>query len=101
MFRASCHPRQPSRSVAGFRRRDGIHCFHGFDDEQGLALTYILSDIDNSVWTNAPGQSGQPQSPFYANTRESLGSGEYLPVLFSREAVEGGAAHTLRLRPGG
>jgi penicillin amidase len=58
-----------------------------------------LSNIDNSVWTNAPGQSAQPGSPFYGNTRESLGSGEYLPVLFSRAAVERGAAYTLRLRP--
>jgi penicillin amidase len=58
-----------------------------------------LSNIDNSVWTNAPGQSAQPGSPFYSNTRDLLGSGEYLPVLFSREAVERGAAYTLNLRP--
>ncbi len=60
-----------------------------------------LADIDNSVWTNAPGQSGQLGSPFYANTRENLASGEYQPVLFSREAVESRAAHTLSLLPGG
>jgi len=59
-----------------------------------------LSNIDNSVWTNAPGQSGQPESPFYADAREMLASGEYLPVLFSREAVEDGAAHRLTLQPG-
>jgi penicillin amidase len=58
-----------------------------------------LSNMDNSVWTNAPGQSAQPMSPFYGNTRESLGNGEYLPILFSREAVERGAAYTLNLRP--
>ncbi|MQA89962.1 MAG: hypothetical protein GEU90_06985 [Gemmatimonas sp.] len=58
-----------------------------------------LSEIDNSVWTNAPGQSTQPGSPFYGNTREQLGNGEYLPILFSREAVEGGATYTLMLRP--
>ena len=60
-----------------------------------------LSNIDNSVWTNAPGQSAQPGSPFYGNTRESLGNGEYMPVLFSREAVEARAAHRLTLAPGG
>ena len=59
-----------------------------------------LSNIDNSVWTNAPGQSAQPESPFYGNTRESLGNGEYMPVLFSRDAVERGAAHRLTLLPG-
>ena len=58
-----------------------------------------LADIDNSVWTNAPGQSAQPGSPFYGNLRENLANGEYFPILFSREAVEGGAAHRLTLNP--
>jgi penicillin amidase len=59
-----------------------------------------LSNLDNSVWTNAPGQSGQPGSPFYDNLREGLGNGEYAPLLFSREAVEEAAAYRLHLRPG-
>ncbi len=60
-----------------------------------------LSDIDNSIWINSPGQSGQLGSPFYANARETLASGEYMPVLFSREAVESRAVHSLTLQPGG
>jgi hypothetical protein len=31
--------------------------------------------------------------------REHLANGQYYPILFSREAVEGGAAYTLNLRP--
>jgi penicillin amidase len=58
-----------------------------------------LSDIDNSVWTNAPGQSAQPGSPFYDNLRENLANGQYFPILFTRTAVEGGAAHRLTLNP--
>jgi penicillin G amidase len=58
-----------------------------------------LSNIDGSIWSNAPGQSAQPGSPFYGNARENLGNGEYFPVLFSRAAVESGAAHRLSLRP--
>jgi penicillin amidase len=58
-----------------------------------------LSDIDNSVWTNAPGQSAQPGSPYYGNLRENLANGQYFPILFSREAVDGGAAHRLTLSP--
>jgi penicillin amidase len=58
-----------------------------------------LSNLDNSVWTNAPGQSGQPGSPFYGNMREYLGNGEYVPLLFSRDRVEEGAAYRLTLRP--
>jgi penicillin amidase len=59
-----------------------------------------LSNLDNSVWTNAPGQSGQPGSPFYGNLRENLGNGEYLPLLFTRAAVEKRVAYRLSLRPG-
>ena len=60
-----------------------------------------LSDLDNSVATNAPGQSAQPGSPFYDNLTDYLGNGEYFPFLFSREAVEGVVAHRLTLQPGG
>jgi penicillin amidase len=59
-----------------------------------------LSNLDNSVWTNAPGQSGQPGSPFYDNLRDSLGNGQYLPLLFSRGAVEKRTTYRLTLRPG-
>ena len=58
-----------------------------------------LSDLDRSVATNAPGQSAQPGSPFYGNLSDHLGNGEYFPLLFSREAVEGNLAHRLTLRP--
>jgi len=59
-----------------------------------------LSNLDNSVWTNAPGQSGQPGSPFYDNMRENLGNGEYAPLLFTRGAIEERAAYRLSLEPG-
>jgi penicillin amidase len=48
-----------------------------------------LSNLDNSVWSNSPGQSGQPGSPYYADLRENLANGQYFPMLFSRGAVEG------------
>ena len=59
-----------------------------------------LSNLDNSVWTNAPGQSGQPGSPFYGNLRENLGNGEYHPLLFTRGAIEKRVTYRLTLRPG-
>jgi penicillin amidase len=58
-----------------------------------------LSDLDRSVASNAPGQSAQPGSPFYGNLRENLANGEYFPMAFTREAVEGVAAHRLTLTP--
>jgi penicillin amidase len=60
-----------------------------------------LSDLDNSVATNAPGQSAQPGSPFYGNLADHLGNGEYFPFLFTRGAIEERVAHRMTLRPGG
>jgi penicillin amidase len=59
-----------------------------------------LSNLDRSVWTNAPGQSGQPGSPFYDNLRENLGNGQYRPLLFTRGAIENRVTYRLNLRPG-
>ena len=58
-----------------------------------------LSNLDNSVATNAPGQSAQPGSPFYGDLTEHLGNGEYFPFLFTREAIEEVVAHRLMLQP--
>jgi penicillin amidase len=58
-----------------------------------------LSNVDNSVGTNAPGQSAQPGSPNYGNHRERLANGQYFPLPHTRPAVEKQAAHTLTLTP--
>jgi len=58
-----------------------------------------LSNLDNSVATNAPGQSAQPGSPFYGDLAERLGNGEYFPFLFTRGAIEEVVAHRLMLNP--
>jgi penicillin G amidase len=60
-----------------------------------------LADLNASVGTIAPGQSAQPESPFYDNLRDKLHNGEYFPLLFGRDAVEAGAAHRLTLLPEG
>jgi penicillin amidase len=58
-----------------------------------------LSNLDNSVATNAPGQSAQPGSPFYGDLVEHLGNGEYFPFLFTRGAIEEVVEHRLMLKP--
>ncbi len=58
-----------------------------------------LSNVDNSVATNAPGQSAQPGSPYYGNHRERLANGQYFPLPHTRPAVDKLAAHTLTLTP--
>ncbi len=58
-----------------------------------------LSDWDNSVGTNVPGQSGQPGSPHYDDLVSFWENGEYFPLLFSREAIVENTANLLTLRP--
>lgn len=67
----------------------------------GASFREILdvSNWDRSVAINVPGQSGQPGSPYYDNLVPLWANGEYFPLLFSREAVEGHTAHLLRLTP--
>lgn len=58
-----------------------------------------LSNVDNSVATNAPGQSAQPGSEYYGNNRARLANGQYFPLPYTRPAVNKIAAHTLTLTP--
>ena len=68
----------------------------------GATYRHIIDfgDLDASLATNAPGQSGRPGSPYYDNLARSWGGGEYFPLLFSREAVEARAERRLVLSPG-
>ena len=60
---------------------------------------FDVADWDRSVVTNVPGQSGQPESPFYGNLLPLWARGEYFPLVYSRERVNGAAAHRFELRP--
>jgi len=56
-------------------------------------------DWDRSVFSIQPGQSGQPESPFYGSLIEDWANNDYLQLAFSREAVDGIAAYRLTLQP--
>jgi penicillin amidase len=60
---------------------------------------FDVADWDRSVVTQVPGQSGQPESPFYGNLLPLWDRGEYFPLAFSRARVDREAAHKLTLRP--
>ena len=51
--------------------------------------------------TNVPGQSGQPESPYYGSLLPLWDKGEYFPMAYSRTRVDREAAHKLTLKPGG
>ena len=60
-----------------------------------------VSNWDRSVVTNVPGQSGQPESEFYANLLPLWDKGEYFPMLYTRAKVDQNTAHKLTLKPSG
>jgi penicillin G amidase len=92
------HPFVKAYDIRPVERHGGA----GFVAAVGATYREIMdmNDLDASVATNVPGQSGQPGSPFYDNLVESFGRGEYFPLAFSRGAVERVAAHRLVLVKG-
>lgn len=60
-----------------------------------------VSNWDNSVAQNVPGQSADPRSPHYKDLLEGWATGGYFPMAFSRAKVESELGDTLTLRPAG
>jgi penicillin amidase len=66
------------------------------------ASVRIVVDVgawDESRCINAPGQSGDPRSPHYRDLAPLWAKGEYVPMLYSAEAVEAAAEFRIRLEP--
>jgi penicillin amidase len=92
------HPLVRAWDIPGVERSGGA----GTVAATGATYRQVIdfADLDASLATNAPGQSGQPGSPFYADLVEAWGRGEYFPLAWSRPAVERHAAYRLLLVPG-
>ncbi len=67
----------------------------------GASFRMVLDvgNWDQSVTVNTPGQSGDPFSPHYRDLAPLWVSGEYVPLVYSREAVERAAREAIRLTP--
>lgn len=74
-----------------------------FEQVNGATYRHIfdLADWDRGLATSAPGQSGQPGSPHYADLLPLWAEGKYFPLVYSREKVEAHAKHRLELKPKG
>jgi penicillin amidase len=62
----------------------------------------IIADTenwDNSVGTNTPGQSGDPDNPHYRDLFQMWATGKYFPVFFNLRKVESVAEEKLILSP--
>ena len=60
---------------------------------------FDLADWDKGLATSAPGQSGQPGSPHYADLAPLWAEGRYFPLAFSRAKVDEVLRHRLWLQP--
>ncbi|MDE2804234.1 MAG: penicillin acylase family protein [Gemmatimonadota bacterium] len=75
----------------------------GDNQTSGASFRIIVDtgDWDLAVGSNTPGQSGDPDSPFYDNLFELWANDRFFPVFYSRERVESVAAERTMLMPGG
>jgi penicillin amidase len=64
-----------------------------------LRLIMDLAGWDRSLATSAPGQSGSPRSPHYADLAKLWVEGDYFPLAFSPAAVERATETVLTLTP--
>lgn len=69
---------------------------------RGASFRMIVNtgDWDAAVGTNAPGQSGNPESPFYSNLFEPWAKDQYFPVFYSRTKIDSVAVSNQKYLPG-
>jgi penicillin G amidase len=58
-----------------------------------------VGNWDAARMTSAPGQSGDPRSPFYGNLLEGWATNQSFPMLYSREQVLANQVQVIRLLP--
>lgn len=72
-----------------------------FAQSAGASVRVVL-DVgawDNSMAINTPGQSADPMSPHYRDLFPLWAAGSYVPLRFSRAAVEADAETVMKLTP--
>ncbi|MFT6827135.1 MAG: penicillin amidase, partial [Roseivirga sp.] len=67
----------------------------------GASFRMIVNtgDWDAAVATNGPGQSGNPESPFYSNLFEPWAKDQYFPVYYSKEKINEVSVEKTVLKP--
>ena len=67
----------------------------------GASFRVIINtgDWDATIATNGPGQSGNPESPFYSNLFEPWANDQYFPVYYSKEKINEVAVEKRVLKP--
>lgn len=72
------------------------------ENQQSGASFRVLMDTkdwDHTLMINTPGQSGDPQSPFYGNLLEKWANDGYFPAYFSKKRIQKEAAYQQTILP--
>ncbi|HZZ34168.1 MAG TPA: penicillin acylase family protein, partial [Caulobacteraceae bacterium] len=89
--------------VGGSASTPGAATYRPSDFSVSAGASYrMVLDVgawDDSVAINTPGQSGDPFSPQYRDLFALWAGGQYMPLLFSREAVDRNARVVMALTP--
>jgi penicillin amidase len=103
---AAVSPEVRSRLDVGPLPRGGyggtVHNTGGGDNQTSGGSFMIVADTsnwDNSVGLNAPGQSGNPNSPHYRDLFKLWARGKYFPIFYSRAKVDSVTESTTYLAP--
>jgi penicillin G amidase len=72
-----------------------------YDQLAGASYREIfdLSDWDNALAVNVPGQSGQPASPHYGDLLPLWLHGQYFPLRYTKQAIDHETTDVLELKP--
>lgn len=71
----------------------------GMTNGASFRMVVDVGNWDESIVINTPGQSGEPESPHYGDLFPIWAEGRFVPMLFSREAVEAAARQVIELGP--
>jgi len=82
-------PNQSTYRATDFRQTNG----------PSFRVVVDVGNWDNSRAVNAPGQSGDPDSPHYRDLADMWLKGDYFPLLYSRAKVVESTRQRIRLQP--
>lgn len=75
----------------------------GYGDNQTHGGTFRIivdtEDFDRTLASTSPGQSGNPESPYYNNVFEEWVYDRYFPLFYSRDKIESVTREMIRLVP--
>ena len=89
-----------SRGGSGNTTNNTYFLPENFKVRSGASFRMVLDvgNWDKAYMTNAPGQSGDPRSPFYSNLLDGWAKDKKFPLLYSRFQIERDAVARYKLR---